>query len=107
MAKEAVAYKDHRAGSTKGEVHRVFDTKGKDAAIAYAEKHDIQTSTARTWCSTWGAGKGAKKAVKKAAPKAAKKATAKKAAPAKKAATPKKKDRVRSTPAAAAEAPSA
>lgn len=101
MTKEA--YKDHRAGSTKGEVHRVFDTSGKDKAIAYATKHDIQESTARTWCSTWGAGKGAKKTAKKAvakkAPaKAAKKATAaKKAAPAK-APVAKKKARVRSVP---------
>lgn len=104
MAKEA--YKDHRAGSTKGEVHRVFDTKGKDAAIKYATGHDIQESTARTWCSTWGAGKGAKKKVAKKAAPAAKKTVAKKAV-AKKAAAPKKKARVRSTPTPAAEAATA
>lgn len=99
MAKEA--YKDHRAGSTKGEVHRVFDTKGKDAAIKYATTHDIQESTARTWCSTWGAGKKTAKKAAAPAKKTVKKASAKKAAPAKKAA---KKARVRSTPSEAAPA---
>lgn len=80
MTKEA--YKDHRAGSNKGEVHRVYDTKGAEAAIKKAVSLDIQEATARTWCSSWKTGKAGKKSAKKAAPakKTAKKATAKKAA---------------------------
>lgn len=84
MAKETEGYKGHRVGSNKGKVHQVFDEKGKDAAIKKAEALDIQTSTARTWCSTWSKGKASKK--KAAAPAK----TAKKAAP-KKAAAPAKK----------------
>lgn len=95
------AYKDHRPGSTKGKVHKVFDEKGKEAAVKAAEKAGIQTSTVRTWCSTWGADKPAKKkkTVKKAA--AAKKTATKKASP-KKAAPKKAVKRERITEAAAA-----
>jgi membrane protein involved in colicin uptake len=78
-------YGDHRAGSSKGKVHEVFDKSGKDAAIKKALLLDIQESTARTWCSSWGSSKPAKKKVKVAAPA---KKTAKKAAKAK---TPAKK----------------
>jgi hypothetical protein len=112
MSKEA--YKDHRAGSSKGEVHRVFDTKGVDAAIKKGEALGLQSSTVRTWCSFWkngskkpdGAAKSAKapkavktaKAAKTPAKKAAKKAPAKTAAPAKPA-----KKRVAKAPADKAE----
>jgi hypothetical protein len=98
MAKVAEAYKDHRAGSNKGEVHKAFDKEGAESAMKMAKKLGIMDATARTWISSWktktgGAKKAAKKAsVKKAAPKsaAAKKTTAKKTtakkAPAKRAA---------------------
>lgn len=74
-------YKDHRAGSSKGKVHEVFDKKGKDAAIARAKQLKIQESTARTWCSSWANAKPAKKAKKAAKAAPAKKAAKKAAAP--------------------------
>lgn len=85
MAKDTEGYKGHRAGSNKGKVHMVFDEKGKEAAIKKAEALDLETSTARTWCSQWAKKKSskpapAKKTVKKAAAKTAKKAPAKKPA---------------------------
>lgn len=85
MASEAEGYKDHRAGSNKGKVHKVFDEKGKDAAIKKAVALELSESTARTWCSTWGKKSSSKKASSKAsktnARKPAGKKTAKKAAP--------------------------
>jgi len=102
MTKEA--YKDHRAGSPKGEVHRVFDTKGKDAAIKKAVSFDLQEATARTWISSWKSGKvkkakATKKAVKAAAPS---KKVVKKAAAPKRAKKPVKRERA--TPSTATEA---
>jgi hypothetical protein len=90
-------YKGHRPGSNKGKVHKVFDEKGKDAAVKKALSLDIKDTTARTWCSAWGAGKGKKKA----APKANAKPAAKKAAPANKSAkkaAPKKRQTVKREP---------
>jgi hypothetical protein len=99
-------YKDHRPDSAKGKVHEVFDTKGKDAAIKKATALDIAETTARTWCSSWknASPKKAKKA-KAAAPKKANKANAtaggkkpgvkaKAKAPAKKAASKPKREKL-------------
>ena len=72
------AYKDHRPGTAKGEVHRVYDDKGPEAAIKKAVALGKLETTARTWISSWKSGVGAKKTVKAKAP-ATKKATAKKA----------------------------
>jgi DNA-binding protein HU-beta len=97
----AEAYKGHREGSSKGKVHQVFDTKGRDAAMAKAKALGIMESTARTWTSAWARGgtkkkstvkretpakkPAAKKAPAKTAKKTAKKSSVKRAAPAKKA----------------------
>lgn len=86
MAKATEGYKGHRPGVAKGDVHKMFDTKGKDAAIALAEKLKLAKGTARSWISSWG-GKGKKAVAKKTAKKAAKKTVAKKAV-AKKASVP-------------------
>lgn len=64
-------YKGHRAGSAKGKVHKAFDEKGKDAAIALAARLEKAESTARTWVSEWSNGT-AKKSSKKATSKASK-----------------------------------
>lgn len=103
------AYKGHRAGSNKSLVHKVFDEKGKDAALKKASALGLADSTARTWCSQWARdgkkGKSSKgpTTAKKAAAKPAAKPAAKKPA-AKKSAAPKK-TRVRTeSPAAAAAA---
>lgn len=53
-------YKGHRAGSNKGIVHKVFDEKGKDAALKKAGALGLLPNTARTWCSEWGGGAEAK-----------------------------------------------
>ena len=75
------AYKDHRAGSVKGKVHKIFDKDGPEAAIKAAVKAGKQESTARTWCSEWRNASGSKKAKtsKKAAKASARKPVAKKA----------------------------
>lgn len=81
MANDKEGYKGHRVGSAKERVHKVFDEKGKDAAIKKAVSLDLQETTARTWCSTWTKGSKTKKAVKPPAKKkAVKKAAAKKPA---------------------------
>lgn len=91
-------YKGHRPGSNKGKLHKVFDEKGREAAILAAERAGIKKGTISSWMWSWGSenkraavGKltpAAKKAMAKA--KAQVKAESKKApakkAPAKKAA---------------------
>jgi hypothetical protein len=88
MATAKEGYKDHRPGSNKGEVHRVFDDKGPEAAIKKAVALEIQESTARTWISSWRTD-APKKAAKKVAKKAPAKKTVKKTAKAKKPAAKK------------------
>jgi hypothetical protein len=46
-------YKTHRIGSRKGEIHRIFDKRGGDAAIAAAKRKGLKEATARTWASAW------------------------------------------------------
>lgn len=58
-AKKAAAasgegYKGHRAGSRKETVHKVFDDKGRDAAIKKAADLGIQENTAKGWLYSWG-----------------------------------------------------
>lgn len=48
-------YKGHRKGSRKGEVHKVYDTKGPDAAKKAGAKLKLEPSTISTWISTWPA----------------------------------------------------
>lgn len=75
---ETEGYKGHRPGSNKEKVHKVFDEKGKEAAIKKAASLDLSESTARTWCSSWK--KGGKKASDNARKPAGKKTSAKKSA---------------------------
>lgn len=51
MAKEA--YKGHRPGSIKGDVHKVYDAKGVEAAVKKAVALGATAGSARTWCSFW------------------------------------------------------
>lgn len=89
---EAYTGKDgshHRAGSHKGEVHRIYDTEGREAAVKKAKAFKLQDTTAAVWTSTWaragkaksrkGAVKGKTTAKKPAAKKPAKKAKRKSA----------------------------
>jgi len=83
MTKEVKPYKSHKPGSRKGEVHRVFDAKGADAATELGLKLKLKPGTLRSWFGTWSRGKAAAKAksAKKTAPK-------KGSAPAKKSVSP-------------------
>jgi len=74
----AEAYKDHRAGSAKGKVHKIFDKDGPEAAIKLAVKLGKAETTARTWCSEWRNTSATKKS-KKSAKASARKPVAKKA----------------------------
>ena len=62
--KEPEGYKNHQAGSRKGDVHRLYDEKGADAAIAYALKNKLKESTARTWIGSWRRSEGKKPTLK-------------------------------------------
>lgn len=95
----ATAYKNHRAGSAMGAVHKVFDERGKDAAKKKGEDLGLKPHTVRAAISLWErkifsrsapSGKKAKKAKKVArvARKTGKAAKAKKVA---RAARPAKK----------------
>jgi hypothetical protein len=46
-------YSGHRAGSRKGEVHRIYDQSGAAAATAVGLGMGLQESTLRTWISVW------------------------------------------------------
>lgn len=100
------AYKDHRAGSAKGKVHKAFDKEGPEAAIKLGKKLKKADTTVRTWMSEWrnaGSAKKAKaaKAGKKTSRssarkpvKAAKTSAKKPAKKAAKAAKPVKRERI-------------
>ena len=69
----ATAYKNHRAGSAMGAVHKVFDERGKDAAKKKGEDLGLEPHTVRAAISLWErkifsrsapSGKKAKKAKK-------------------------------------------
>lgn len=47
------AYKNHRAGSALGAVHKVFDEKGKDAAKKKGESLGLEPHTVRSAISQW------------------------------------------------------
>lgn len=88
---------EHRA-SIKSETHRIFDTKGREEAIAFAVDQGLQKTTGYVWTSSWAprskrSAPAAKAATRKAAVKG--KTSAKK--PARKA-----KAKARAKPAATA-----
>jgi len=51
--KKVAPYKNHRAGSRKGSVHKCYDNKGADKAISYGKMRGIQSNTLRSWISGW------------------------------------------------------
>src|SRR5262245_52087571 len=46
-------YRGHEAGSRKGKVHELYDTKGSDEAWTLGQKLGLKQSTLRTWFHTW------------------------------------------------------
>lgn len=50
---EAAGYKGHRPGSRKEAVHRVYDEKGTEAAMADAVARGIKPVTAKNWFWYW------------------------------------------------------
>lgn len=46
-------YKDHLPGSRKGDVHRLFDQKGREVARATGENLGLKPATLRKWFTTW------------------------------------------------------
>ncbi len=46
-------YKEHRAGSRKGEIHEVYDEKGREAAMKRGEKLGLTEGTLKNWIQTW------------------------------------------------------
>lgn len=100
----ATGYLNHRAGSRMGAVHKVFDEKGRDAAMKKGVSLDLPKNTIYGWISVWThppkKGKKAKSAKRakvaktkraKVAKPAAKKARAKVAKPRAKVAKPRAK----------------
>lgn len=85
------AYKNHRAGTAMGAVHKVFDEKGKDAAKKKGETLGLEPHTVRAAISLWerkifsrGTTGGKKrKASKKSAKRVVRKTTKSAARPAK------------------------
>lgn len=77
----------HRAGSIKGDVHKMLDDRGAEAAFKFGERKGIKQASLRTWLGAWRReaeamkaakskargknGKAAKARARKAAPKAA------------------------------------
>lgn len=47
------AYKNHREGSRKGAVRKVFDEKGREKAFAFGESQKLKASTLNQWMNTW------------------------------------------------------
>jgi transposase-like protein len=66
MAKTATAYTDrHIAGSRKGRVHQIFDTKGAESATKWGLKNGLTANTLKSWLSQfrrWDAESAAEKA---------------------------------------------
>jgi hypothetical protein len=50
---EPTSYKSHKAGSRKGETHRIFDTKGATAAEAWGVAQGLQKGTTKSWFGAW------------------------------------------------------
>ena len=80
--KPVKGYRDHLAGSRKGEVHECYDKKGADAALALGRNLKLKELTVKSWMGAWKRdAKPAPKATKaqkprKAPSKVADKATA-------------------------------
>jgi hypothetical protein len=54
---EPNVYKGHKAGSRKGEVHRVFDQKGADEAMKYGVDKGLKPGTIKSWMGYWSGGR--------------------------------------------------
>lgn len=67
MTKEA--YKGHRPGSNKGNIHQIFDEKGEAAAVKAGEKAGLKPATIRVWMGAWGRKPAAKKTKAAAVPR--------------------------------------
>lgn len=65
-------YKNHRAGSRKGFVHKAFDNNGAEAALMIAQRAGIKVASCRSWMSSWRKAEPKKAPARKAAPKAKK-----------------------------------
>lgn len=50
---EPVAYKNHKPGSRKGEVHKVLDEKGRAAALEHGLKLGLKQGTLTSWFGSW------------------------------------------------------
>lgn len=50
---EKAGYKNHRDGSRKGEVRKVFDEKGREKAMAFGKTQKLKESTLKQWMNTW------------------------------------------------------
>jgi hypothetical protein len=61
-AVEAEGYKGHKPGSRIGQLHKMFDEKGEDAARKLGEKLGLASATLSIQCAKFRGGK--KKAVK-------------------------------------------
>ena len=47
-------YKGHRAGSKKGKLREIFDTKGRDTAVKAGERMGLTKGTVSSWLWAWG-----------------------------------------------------
>lgn len=54
-------YKGHRVGTRAAEVHKVFDTKGAEAAKKKARALGVQDGCTYSWLRAWGGKTSAKK----------------------------------------------
>lgn len=54
--KASAGYEGHDAGSRKGKVHRLYDTKGPEHAWTLGLKLKLKPSTLRTWFGIWQRG---------------------------------------------------
>lgn len=52
-AKKVEQYKNHRAGSRKGSVHKCFDSHGWNKAMSYGKMRGLKESTLTQWFRTW------------------------------------------------------
>jgi transposase len=75
--KEASPYLNHRAGSRKGDVHKMFNTGGEAKAYELGGKLKLGEATLRQWINTWK--RNRKAAAKKTTKAAVNKATPRKA----------------------------
>ena len=51
--KTQTAFRNHRIGSRKGDVHKVFVTKGREQALLRGRKLGLAETTVNSWTATW------------------------------------------------------